>query len=83
MGNLMREADVGILPLRKKNSLRPVPPFMAYMQHAIHKIVETSKGTKKLKFGPSACYGEPKTDWGSCKNATDSTFRALIAQNLR
>lgn len=38
----MRDAGVELLPLRKKNSLRPVPPHMTYMQHAIRKIVETT-----------------------------------------
>lgn len=42
MEDLMREAGVELLPLRKKNSLRPVPPYMTYMQHAIRKIVETT-----------------------------------------
>ncbi len=42
MEDLMREAGAELLPLRKKNSLRPVPPYMAYMQHAIRKIVETT-----------------------------------------
>src|SRR5829696_8377027 len=38
----MREAGVELLPLRKKNSLRPVPPYMTYMQAAIRKVVETT-----------------------------------------
>jgi hypothetical protein len=42
MEDLMREAGVELLPLRKKNSLRPVPPYMTYLQHAIRKIVETT-----------------------------------------
>jgi len=42
MEDLMREAGVELLPLRKKNSLRPVPPYMTYMQHAVRKIVETT-----------------------------------------
>jgi hypothetical protein len=37
----MREAGVELLPLRKKNSLRPVPAFMTYFQSSIRKIVET------------------------------------------
>ena len=40
--DLMREAGVELLPLRKKNSLRPVPPYMTYLQHSIRKIVETT-----------------------------------------
>jgi len=42
MEDLMREAGVELLPLRKKNSWRPVPPYMTYMQHAIRKIVEST-----------------------------------------
>ncbi len=42
MEDLMREAGVELLPLRKKNSLRPVPPYLTYMQQAIRKIVETT-----------------------------------------
>ena len=42
MEDLMREAGVELLPLRKKNSLRPVPPYMTYLQHSIRKIVETT-----------------------------------------
>ncbi len=42
MEDLMREAGVELLPLRKKNSLRPVPSYMTYMQQAIRKIVETT-----------------------------------------
>ena len=42
MEDLMREAGVELLPFRKKNSLRPLPPYMTYMQHVIRKIVETT-----------------------------------------
>ncbi len=42
MEDLMREAGVELLPLRKKNSLRPVPPFMTYLQASIRKVVETT-----------------------------------------
>jgi hypothetical protein len=42
MEDLMREAGVELLPMRKENSLRPVPPYMAYMQHAVRKIVEAT-----------------------------------------
>jgi hypothetical protein len=40
--DVMREAGVELLPLRKKNSLRPVPAFMTYFQASIRKIVETT-----------------------------------------
>jgi len=42
MEDLMREAGVELLPLRKKNSLRPVPAYMTYLQASIRKIVETT-----------------------------------------
>ena len=40
--DVMREAGIELLPLRKKNSLRPVPPYMFYLQSGIRKIVETT-----------------------------------------
>lgn len=40
--DIMREAGIELLPLRKKNSLRPVPAFMTYFQASIRKIVETT-----------------------------------------
>jgi len=40
--DIMREAGLDLLPLRKKNSLRPVPPYMTYLQTSIRKIIETT-----------------------------------------
>lgn len=40
--DLMKEANVVLLPFRKKNSLRPVPPFVFYFQSTIRKIIETT-----------------------------------------
>ena len=40
--DVMREAGVELMPLRKKNSLRPVPAYMTYFQVCIRKIVETT-----------------------------------------
>ena len=40
--DLMRAAGLELLPFRKKNSLRPVPAYMTYLQHSIRKIVETT-----------------------------------------
>jgi hypothetical protein len=40
--DLMREAGLELLPLRKKNSHRPVPPYMTYLQASIRKVVETT-----------------------------------------
>jgi len=40
--DLMREAGVELLAMRKKNSLRPVPPYMTYLQASVRKVVETT-----------------------------------------
>jgi len=40
--DVMHEAGIEPLPLRKKNSLRPAPPYMTYLQANIRKIVETT-----------------------------------------
>jgi len=40
--DLMREAGIELIPLRKKNSLRPVPAYMTYFQARIRKIIETT-----------------------------------------
>lgn len=40
--DVMREAGVELIPLRKKNSLRPVPAYMTYFQACIRKTVETT-----------------------------------------
>ena len=40
--DVMREAGIELLPFRKKNSLRPVPPYMTYLQAGIRKMVETT-----------------------------------------
>ncbi len=40
--DVLREAGVELVPLRKKNSLRPVPAYMTYFQASIRKIVETT-----------------------------------------
>ena len=40
--DIMREAGLELLPFRKQNSLRPVPPFMFYLQSTVRKMVETT-----------------------------------------
>ena len=40
--DVMREAGLELVPLRKKNSLRKVPPYFYYLQSTIRKIVETT-----------------------------------------
>jgi hypothetical protein len=38
----LREAGLGMSPIRKKNSKRPVPPWIFYLQSTYRKIVETT-----------------------------------------
>lgn len=40
--DVMRQAGLELIPLRKKNSLRPVPAYMTYFQACIRKIIETT-----------------------------------------
>ncbi len=40
--DVMREAGIELLPLRKKNSLRPVPAYMTFFQACVRKIIETT-----------------------------------------
>jgi hypothetical protein len=40
--DLMKEAGISLQPIRKKNSKRPVPPYVAYLQARDRKIVETT-----------------------------------------
>ncbi len=40
--DLMKEAGILLQPLRQKNSKRPVPPYVAYLQARGRKIVETT-----------------------------------------
>jgi hypothetical protein len=40
--DMMREAGLELIPLRKKNSLRPVPAYMTYFQACIRKMIETT-----------------------------------------
>lgn len=40
--DVMREAGLELIPLRKKNSLRSVPAYMTYFQACIRKIIETT-----------------------------------------
>ena len=41
--DLLEEAhDIDLSPFRKKNSKRPVPPWVHYLQHAYRKMIETA-----------------------------------------
>ena len=38
---LVEAADIPLSPIRKKNSTRAVPPYIAYVQHYHRKRIET------------------------------------------
>lgn len=40
--DILRDAGIQLLPIRKKNSLRSVPPWMFYLQSTVRKVVETT-----------------------------------------
>lgn len=40
--DVMNEAEVYLSPLRKKNSIRPVPPWVHYLMSSYRKMVETT-----------------------------------------
>lgn len=40
--DVLEDAGIHLLPLRKSNSLRPLPPFFVYLQATVRKIVETT-----------------------------------------
>ena len=40
--DVLKEADLHLLPLRKSNSKRPVPPWTHYLQARYRKAVETA-----------------------------------------
>lgn len=40
--DLLKEAGIELLPMRKKNSKRALPPWMTYLQHVYRKAVETA-----------------------------------------
>ena len=40
--DVLKEAGIDLLPIRKKNSKRPLPPWMSYLQHVYRKTVETA-----------------------------------------
>jgi hypothetical protein len=40
--DMLNEAGIHLLPLRKKNSTRPLPPWVRYLQTCYRKIIETT-----------------------------------------
>ena len=40
--DVLHEAGVELLPIRKTNSHRPLPPFFTYLQASVRKMVETT-----------------------------------------
>ena len=51
--DLMTEADLQLLPIRKKNSRRPLPSWMLYWQHVDRKRVETTASLINRKLPKS------------------------------
>lgn len=49
--DFLQDAGLDFLPMRKKNSKRPLPPWTRYLQHVFRKIVETS-GSLLNRFMP-------------------------------
>ena len=55
--DLLKEVDhVALLPIRKKNSKRALPPEVSFVQHYYRKMVETA-GSLIAQFGrvPAGC----------------------------
>jgi hypothetical protein len=40
--DILQEAGITFWPMRKRNSTRPFPPWVRYLQHAYRKMIETS-----------------------------------------
>jgi hypothetical protein len=40
--DILHEANRELLPIRKKNSLRPLPPYFQFLQASVRKMVETT-----------------------------------------
>lgn len=40
--DVINEAGISFLPLRKKNSLRPLPPWLHYLRSSYRKLIETT-----------------------------------------
>ena len=40
--DMLNEASIHLLPFRKKNSKRPVPPWVRYLQTCYRKLIETT-----------------------------------------
>jgi len=40
--DVINEAGISFIPLRKKNSLRPVPPWIHYLRSSYRKLIETT-----------------------------------------
>jgi hypothetical protein len=51
----MKEASIQLQPLHKKNSKRPVPPYVAYRQAQGRKMVETT-GTLIERLLPNSIH---------------------------
>lgn len=50
--DVTNEANIAFSPLRKKNSSRPVPPWVRYLMSSYRKMVETTTGSMIARLLP-------------------------------
>jgi hypothetical protein len=52
--DLLKEMDhIQLLPMRKKNSKRPLPPYVSFVQHYYRKMIETAGSLLEQMFPKS------------------------------
>ena len=44
MEDILQPAEIELMPMRKKNSKRPVPPWVRYLQYRYRRMIETTGG---------------------------------------
>lgn len=50
MEDVLKEVDIELLPIRKRNSRRPLPPWTLYLQNVYRKTVETAGSLIKRRW---------------------------------
>lgn len=50
MEDILQPAEIRLLPMRKQNSKRPVPPWMRYLQFRYRRMIETTGGLLNQLF---------------------------------
>jgi hypothetical protein len=58
--DVLLEADLHLLPMRKQNSKRPFPPWMRYLQAHFRKTVETSGSSGAHWYRKGDTGGSPR-----------------------